>query len=41
MYHLVFIAVLIKKFAMEELAQYEGRAVAQNAQRPWVEASAM
>jgi len=40
MYHLVFIAVLVKKFALEELAQREGEAVAASGPRPWVEVGA-
>jgi probable O-glycosylation ligase (exosortase A-associated) len=40
MYHIVFIAVLVKKFAMEELAQREGQPVAANGRRPWAQLGA-
>jgi probable O-glycosylation ligase (exosortase A-associated) len=38
LYHLVFISVLVKKFALEELAQREGRA---SVHRPWVNTAAV
>jgi probable O-glycosylation ligase (exosortase A-associated) len=41
MYHLVFIAVLVRKFALEELAQREGQAVAKSGRKPWVTTGAL
>jgi len=38
LYHLIFIAVLVKKFALEELAEHEGVKAAATNRRPWVEA---
>lgn len=37
LYHLIFIAVLVKKFALEELAQYEARPATANGSRPWID----
>ncbi len=36
MYHVVFMAVLVRKFALEELAQRAGQPVAANGRQPWV-----
>jgi probable O-glycosylation ligase (exosortase A-associated) len=40
MYHIVFMAVLVRKFAMEELAQRAGQPVAANGRQPWVQVGA-
>jgi hypothetical protein len=40
MYHIVFMAVLVKKFALEELAQRAGQPVAANGRQPWVQVGA-
>jgi len=36
MYHLVFISVLVKKLALEDLAQRDGQAVAKSDRKPWM-----